>query len=234
MVVNGSVSNDDLERDDTTEKVDPETAVVRPERQLISSPGRRLQIVVAGVVLLVAIAVIVVLVTSRSPAKKSSASTSTTTPQVASGSTPFIDKQGGFSLSYPSSWTVTADSDPNVPLHLLIGPSGLDALLVRVVPLQQSVDTSNETNIKAYTDAVISGSNVNVLQQKAITINGLLGYYYFYSLAQSSTINATLVHSHFFLFPPHEMVSLTFQATSTDFNALASTFDQVIGSFRTS
>jgi hypothetical protein len=236
MVVNGSAGKDDLEDVENSNDDDAAGSDRHPPKRSISAtaPGRRrLPIAVAGVVVAAAIALIAVVVTTGSSGKKSPRASSSTTVPSASSFTPFLDRQANFSLTYPSAWTVAADSDAAVPLHLVIGQSGLDALLVRVVALQQSVDTSNEANIKAYTDAVISGTNVNVLQQKAVTINGLVGYYYFYSLPHDPTINATLVHSHFFLFPPHEMVSLTFQATSDDFTGLAHTFDQVIGSFHT-
>jgi hypothetical protein len=71
-----------------------------------------------------------------------------------------------------------------------------------------------------------------VLKQQAVTVNGLPGYYYFYSLPTDVATGTTLVHSHFFVFPPHEIVSLTFQSIDHDFSGLAHGFDQVIGTFQ--
>ena len=84
--------------------------------------------------------------------------------------------------------------------------------------------------MKAFTDSVISGTNVTVLQQQSINIQGIAGYYYFYTLPKDPTTGVTLVHSHYFIFPPTHMVSLTFQTTDHDFAQLAPTFDQVVAS----
>ena len=94
----------------------------------------------------------------------------------------FRDPGAGFNLTYPSAWTVTKPNDPNVHLLLDIGVKGLDTLLVRPIPIQTPVDTSNVANIKAVTDAVISGTPIIVTFEHGITINGLPGYYYVYKL----------------------------------------------------
>jgi hypothetical protein len=143
-----------------------------------------------------------------------------------------VDQTAHFHLTYPPSWTVVKSADKDVPLQLNFGAGGLDTLLVRVVPLVTSVDTSNEANIKAFTDAVISGTNITLLKQEAIKVNQVPGYYYLYTLPKDPVTGVTLVHSHFFVFPPQEMVSLTFQTVNADFAGLAPTFDKVVSSLQ--
>jgi hypothetical protein len=228
MAVNGSVSKDDVDSAEIPEDDD----VDEGDRASPKRAGRgakqtrsRLPIILIGGVVVAAIAVTAVLVTSGS--------SSNSTPKAKSGFTAFVDQKAGFGLTYPAAWTATPANDANVPLLLNVGADGLDTVLVRVLPLQTSVDTSNEASIKSVTDAIISGTKVSVLQQQAIKVNGLAGYYYFYSLPKDPTSGTTLVHSHFFVFPPHEMVSLTFQTLDHDFSALAHSFDQVVTSFHT-
>ncbi len=227
MVVNGSVSEDGV---DATEDQgnDDSDATERQPATRYNSPAKatrgRLPIIVIGGVVVVIVAVVAVVLSTSSSPKKGA----TTTPGFAT----FVDQKAGFSMVYPSAWAVAPATDPDVPLLLNIGEDGLNTVLVRVTALQGTVNTSNETDIKSVTDAIISGTKVNVLQQQAIKVDGLLGYYYFYSLPVEPTSGTTLVHSHFFIFPQHEMVSIIFQTVDHDFSGLAHSFDQVIASFR--
>jgi hypothetical protein len=225
MAVNGSASKDDVAEAEIPEDDELDEVDRRPPHREISArkaTSRRIPILLIGGALVAAIAVVAVLLSSTSSKKKSPPPFMT-----------FVDRQAGFSLSYPSSWSVSRANDANVPLLLNIGASGLDTLLVRVFPLQITVNTANEADIKAVTDAVISGTKVNVLHQEPISVNGLPGYYYFYTLPADPATKTVVVHSHFFVFPPHQMVSLTFQTLEQDFSGLAHSFDQVMLSFRT-
>jgi hypothetical protein len=105
---------------------------------------------------------------------------------------------------------------------------------VRVTPLTSAIDTTNVANIKAVTDAILSGTPINVFEQKSVTVNKIPGYYYLYTLPKDPASGVTLIHSHFFFFPqPQQMVSLVFQAVDlAGFNRLAPTFDQVIASIQ--
>ena len=251
MAVNGSsgkehVEGKEIPDDDDLDDVD------RPPTKTSNSGSnggrRRLPLVLIGLVIIAAVALIIVLLSNKST-KSAAPPTATqttdangcTTPPATNSPAPptggpftnFEDQQAKFSLSYPAAWKEVKSTDPNVPLLVHVRSDTLDTVLVRVLPTQATVDTTNEASIKSFTDAVISGTKVNVLKQQAITINGLLGYYYFYALpANPCYPNITLVHSHFFLFPPHEMLDVVFQATDTDFAPLASSFDQVINSVR--
>ncbi|HEX3538866.1 MAG TPA: hypothetical protein VHT75_00360 [Acidimicrobiales bacterium] len=252
MAVNGSSGNEDPEGkeipdDDELDDVDRPRSI--PANSGSNGARRRLPLILIGLVVIAAIALVVVVLTNGSSSKSAAPPTTTQTTDANGCTTPpaahgpalptggplanFQDQQAKFTLSYPAAWKEVKSTDPNVPLLIHIRSDTLDTVLVRVLPTQATVDTTNEASIKSFTDAVISGTKVNVLKQQPITINGLLGYYYFYALPPNPCYpNITLVHSHFFLFPPHEMLDLVFQATDTDFAPLASSFDQVINSVR--
>ncbi|MDQ1392461.1 MAG: hypothetical protein QOF30_1438 [Acidimicrobiaceae bacterium] len=229
MAVNGSVSEEGVDDEEVSAKGDLDEAERGPARAPISrtkAAGRRLPIILIGATAIVAVAVIAVVVTSGS--SKSKTTTPTTPPRPTF--TAFQDKKAGFQLSYPSTWTTGMPNDPNVPLLLNFGAGGFDTLLIRVVPIEAAqVNTASATDIKAFTDAVISGTGVTVLKSQAVTVHNLPGYYYFYTLPKDAS-GVTLVHSHFFVFPPHEMVSLTFQTVDSDFQQFAAAFDQVVSS----
>ena len=233
MAVNGSVSDEGVDHAEVSAEDDVDEVEAKPSRSAISQPKagrRRLPIVLIGVTAVVAVAIIAVVVTSGSSGSKT---TSTTTPRNPAFIA-FQDKSAGFELSYPSTWQKGTPNDPNVPLLLNFGAGGFDTLLVRVVPIEAAqVNTASATDIKAFTDAIISGTNVNVLKQQAVTINKLPAYYYFYSLPKDPATGVILVHSHFFIFPPHQMVALTFQTVDQDFQQFAAAFDQVVSSVQT-
>jgi hypothetical protein len=234
MVVNGSVSSDGVDRAEVSAEDDVDDADRTAKTRPASPPKggrRRIPLIAVGVVIVAAVAVIAVLVSSGGSGGSNKA-TSTTTVPVKAGFTAFSDAAAGFSLTYPASWTPVTSNDPNVPLLATIGTDNLNTFLVRVVPIPSTVDTSNVDNIKAVTDAVLSGTRITVLKQQSLTVNGLPAYYYFYTLPTEVGSGTTLVHSHFFLFPPHQMVSLLFQTQDKDFPGLAATFDKVVGSLR--
>ncbi len=226
-------ANDSLNKPgvDTTEDDDDNPEPRRPAtgQTPTTRHRRRLPIIAMAAAVAVIIAVVAVIASNgsktKSPAKAKP-------PPVNAAFTTFNDKAAGFSVSYPPAWTAVKTTDPAVPLLLNIGVQGLDTLLVRVVALQTSVDTTSVASMKAFTDSIISGANVTVLQQQSITIQNVPGYYYFYTLPKDPTTGVTLVHSHFFVFPPKQMVSLTFQTVDNDFARLAPTFDQVVASLR--
>jgi hypothetical protein len=231
MAVNGSVSNDkadraqDLDDDDLEDVHKPAPTRVASTRK----PGRRrLPIIAVALVAAIAIVVTVVLLTTGSPKKKAA----TTTPKVSPGFVTFTDQKAGFQLSYPNTWVNAHPTDPSVPLQVSFGPNAaFDSMRVRVEPMSSSVNTTNVADIKQFTNAVLSGTNITVLQQASYSDNGLLGYWYFYAVPPTAA-QPELVHSHFFIFPAHEMIEVVFQTTVADFTPLAHTFDQVSSSFR--
>ncbi len=146
----------------------------------------------------------------------------------------FRDASTGVSISYPSSWTALPKSDPTVRLLVTAGGAGnLDSFEVRVQQTSAVVGTSSTSiaDLRAVTDAIVSGSPVTVLPQypRPVTINSVPGYYYLYTLTDAPS-GQQLVHAHYFLFEGHDMVSMVFQTVSADFARLAATFDQVTAS----
>ena len=72
-------------------------------------------------------------------------------------------------------------------------------------------------------------TTVDVLKEQAITLNGMIGYYYFYTF-DDGPVKA--VHAHYFLFSGNKMNILVFQALPDDFEKMAFTFDRIAESFR--
>lgn len=143
----------------------------------------------------------------------------------------FTDPDVGVTISYPKTWTriTTKPGDPSV--RLVVEASALDSLLVRVVTLEKPVTAANLGDIKSVTDAIVSGTDVKILQQRSITLNGLPGYYYLYTFKDAGT-GQEGVHAHYFIFQGRKMNILVFQALpSGDFSGLASTFDRIASSF---
>ncbi len=220
MAVNGSASKDSVDREEVPAEDDVDDVDdldTRPPHRTFSAPKRRrrrLPIIAIGcvVIALVAGAVVVVYRITRPP------KTSIT----------FTDKKDGFRLTYPATWTVTKDTGAAVVLHVSFGAATLDTLVVKAVPLAVSVNTKNEATIKTFTDGAIGSAKITVLQQLAVKVNGLLGYDYLYTLPPTDGV--TLLHSQFFIFPPHEMVILLFQTLEPDFAANAKSIGKVIDS----
>jgi hypothetical protein len=142
----------------------------------------------------------------------------------------FRDPESGFSVRHPKSWERLTSPDPAV--RLVVSNGQLDSLLVRFARFQDPVTRENVGDIKAFTDAVVSGGKVTVVEQQAVTINGLLGYYYLYRFKDEDR-GTEGVHAHYFLFQGRKMHSLVFQALpAEDFAGLSATFDEMAGSFR--
>jgi hypothetical protein len=218
MAVKGSTSKDSTELAEDPAEDDIDDADHSPSSRTYSSPRRRrrrLPILIIGVVVVAAVAVTAIWLGSSKPTYQT-----------------FVDHQGGFKLTYRSAWAESPSGDPSVPLVLSFGADGLDTFLVTVSQMQASVNTSNVADIKAFTDAVISGTKVNVQKQLAFTVDGLPGYYYFYSLPRDPSTGIVLVHSHFFVFPPHEMVQLMFQTETQDTNKFTPDFNKVLASLK--
>lgn len=199
----------------------------------VSRPSGRQRLVKYVTIAILTVATVVVLTVVvdivRNPPGKSASPSANKSPSAPAVAT-FSDAADHFQLNYPRSWAVQKKNlGAGVKLLTTFSPDGLDLMEVRVVPIAATVDTTNEADIKSVTDSIISGTNVTVLEQRAITVDGLLGYDYFYSFPSSGT---TLIHSHVFVFPPHEMVSLVFQTTQADFPDASSNISLVLSSFK--
>ena len=142
--------------------------------------------------------------------------------------TTFRDPETGISVDYPRAWQRV--QVPLADYRLAVNGGNNVAFTIRVVPIQVPATTQNLENFKAVTDGLVgSNSTVQVLKQQAISLNGMLGYYYFYTFTDG-VVQA--VHAHYFLFSGNKMNILVFQSLPDDFQNLAGTFDKIAESFR--
>lgn len=145
----------------------------------------------------------------------------------------FRDQAAGFSVAYPKTWIQQPQSsDRAIHLVLAVRMDSLDTLLVRVIKIATPVDTSNVGKMKAFTDSVLSGVGVVVVEEGPVILNGNRGYYYRYAVGKQGN-GQQLVHLHYFIFHGSSMFALVFQSTATEFEALSPVAKQVIDSFET-
>jgi hypothetical protein len=142
--------------------------------------------------------------------------------------TAFTDPETGISVEYPRSWKQV--QVPVADYRLAVDGGNNVAFTIRVVPIQTPATAQNLQNFKAVTDGLV-GSNptVQVLKEQAISLNGMLGYYYFYTFTDGAV---QAVHAHYFLFSGNKMNVLVFQTLPDDFEPMAATFDKIAESFR--
>jgi hypothetical protein len=142
--------------------------------------------------------------------------------------TTFRDPPNGITLEYPRSWKKV--EVPVAEYRLALDAGNSVAFTLRVVPIQTPATAQNLQNFKSVTDGLVaSNPTVKVFKEQAITLNGMLGYYYFYTFEDGPV---TAVHAHYFLFSGNKMNILVFQTLPDDFEPLAATFDKVAESFR--
>jgi hypothetical protein len=186
---------------------------------------------VLGLVLLVVVVAVGAYYLGHRGSKSNSASGTTATTKAPTDFTAFNDPATGTRLSFPKAWTRLPTTDSEADIRLALSAGGSDLVLLRVIPLQSEVTAANLGDLKAVTDAVVSGGKVQVLQQQQVEVNGLPGYYYLYTYTDAQN-GQQGVHAHYFLFQGKKMNSIVFQAEPTsDFQRLATTFDQVANSF---
>lgn len=161
-------------------------------------------------------------------------SRSSTTPPTPGATGPalvttFRDPETGSSLDYPRSWQRV--QVPNATYRLVLDGGNNVGMTLRVFTTDVATTASNLENVKAVTDGVVtSNSTVNILKQQAIQLNGLVGYYYFYTFTDDAGLPA--VHAHYFLFQGRKMNMIVFQTPPDEFQSLAGTFDKIADSFR--
>ena len=183
------------------------------------------------VLLVVAVAVGAYFLGHRSSTSTSKPPSAAASNKVPTEFTSFNDPVTGTKLAFPKAWTRLPTANSEADIRLALSAGGSDLVLLRVIPLEGAVTAANMGDVKAVTDALVSGQKVNVLQQQQVEVNGLPGYYYLYTYTDAQT-GQQGVHAHYFLFQGKKMNSIVFQAQpSTDFQRLAPTFDQVANSF---
>lgn len=146
--------------------------------------------------------------------------------------TSFHDDATSFTMLYPNTWERL--KAPVAEMRLIVSPvSGGEVVSVRVSDTEQVTTPENLANIKSVTDGTIaSNPTAKILKTDAITLNGMIGYYYLYTF-QDAASGLEGVHAHYFLFHGHRMYTIVFQALPTDkFSQFAGLFDQMAQSFK--
>jgi hypothetical protein len=107
------------------------------------------------------------------------------------------------------------------------------SILARNLALGAAVNDANLAAAKEVTDRIVSGDGIeHNTQPQVLHQAGLPGYFYVYRFKDSAS-GQVGVHSHYFLFKGSTMISFVFQALpDTDFQRLATLYDQVIASFK--
>lgn len=150
----------------------------------------------------------------------------------------FRDEKAGWAISYPKGWTRLESSDADVPLIVSQKPPELNqggSILARTLGLAAPVTDANLAAAKGVTDKIVTaGVGVELLTEQPAVVHqgGLPGYFYFYRFKDPAT-GQNGVHTHYFLFKGSTMISFVFQALpESEFQALATLYDEVISSFR--
>ncbi len=144
----------------------------------------------------------------------------------------YRDPKGRFAVSYPADWSRVQSSDPQVALLVRAGPESQDSMLVRIVPLAQPVGPDQLAQAKKITDDLVQGSDVEVVVEQQIEMDGVPGYYYLYTFGKPGS-DRFGIHAHYFLFNGSTMHVLVFQALpDTHFVDLAPTFDRIARSYQ--
>ena len=140
----------------------------------------------------------------------------------------FRDDEAGFSIRYPQAWRRVQVS--NADYRLAVDGGKNVAFTVRVVPMAVPATAANLANLKAVTDGLVgSNTTVKVTNIQTVSINGMLGYNYFYSFTDGAV---QAVHAHYFLFSGHKMNILVFQSLPDEFDALKPVFLGIVDSFQ--
>jgi hypothetical protein len=192
-----------------------------------ANPKQKRMVVLLSVATVVVIGLIALAISlgSREPADDIGPPAAADTPVPL---TTFRDAETGISVEYPRAWKRV--ELPVRDYRLAVDGGNNVAFTIRVVPIATPATAQNLQNFKAVTDGLVaSNSTVQVLKEQAISLNGMLGYYYFYSFTDGPV---TAVHAHYFLFSGNKMNIIVFQTLPDDFQAMASTFDKIAESFR--
>lgn len=143
----------------------------------------------------------------------------------------FSDPETGISLAHPETWVPLARADGS--LRLLLGAGGDSSLLVRVEPIDGTVNTPEElTQVQAATDRIAGAPGVQVVNREAVEVNGMLGIFYLARFTDEAS-GTKVANAHYFLFKGNTMHVVLFQAVpEEEFERLAPEFDKVLASFQ--
>lgn len=133
------------------------------------------------------------------------------------------DKQAGFTVSYPETWTEAAPATGD--RRLLLDAGGENSFLVRVTPVEPGA--AEEAIAEAMSEVEL------LTDPRQFELNGVKTYYFLYLTQVTEQSPVQGVHAHYFLISGNTMYTLVFQALPTpEFTKLAPTFDRVAESFQ--
>lgn len=161
----------------------------------------------------------------------------TTTTRRAASSGRYVayrDDQGRFSIQRPEGWTERPLTENN---RLRVSsPDGTGAILVRVDPADPPVAGDNPDEIRRRADLTFMellkfAPTARTLQSEPVTVNGLPGYHYLYTITVGDGREA--VHLQYFLYRGDRVYMVVFEALPRErLEAWAPTFERVLHSFR--
>lgn len=196
----------------------PDDAEPEPER------GQNMTAVVVGAVVLVVVAVVAFLLLSQrtDKAKDNQAASSTTLPEMVE----LTDQGAGISLKHPVSWTKL--DDPSGQRRIVLLESENNGLWVSLYGIPSQV-----TDLRTFAREIVTQGDepVSIAVEDSITLNGLPGFYFFYTFNDSLT-GQQAAHFRYFLTRGSQLITLVFQVSpAADHARLTPIFDQIAESF---
>lgn len=190
--------------------------------------------VAAGVVALAAVAAAVVLTGSDdAPAPENDPALDSAAPDpgvLEDDFVVFTDPETGITVQHPESWVPRAR--PEASQRLLLNAGGQSSVLIRVDPIDGTVDTPEKlAQVQTVTDRIAGAPGVQVVEREAVEINGMLGVSYLSRFTDEES-GTKVANAQYFLFSGNTMYNLLFQAVpEEEFDRLAPTFNKILASF---
>jgi len=164
----------------------------------------------------------------------SRAPTSVAPAPAPAGYTTFTDPITGASLSYPQDWTVDSEIPADNEIRLLATlPGSSSGISLRSTSIGANITAADLEQVKKTTDERLAAQGLTeVLEQEALTVNGLSAVYYRYNFTDRET-GEQGVHEHFFIYHGGFESQLVFQALpGSEHAALSEPFARIATTFR--
>ncbi len=141
----------------------------------------------------------------------------------------YTDPETNFSIRYPRSWRRT--EAPIREIRLQITDGRQYACRIQVIRTEEATTPANVANLVPVMQGII-GEGIRILSQNSVTVNGLIGFRFIYTVTDDES-GLEEAHLHYFLFQGHKMHSIVFAAVpATDFANIEGVFLQMLDSFR--
>lgn len=142
----------------------------------------------------------------------------------------FTDPDTGITVQHPESWVPRAR--PEASQRLLLNAGGQSSVLIRVDPIDGTVDTPEKlAQVQTVTDRIAGAPGVQVVHREAVEINGMLGVSYLSRFTDEDS-GTKVANAQYFLFSGNTMYNVLFQAVpEEEFDRLAPVFNKILASF---